>query len=306
MGAKRRTAALAAIVVVAISAMGCGAASDSQGDATARAPMSSDNQASQGASDLGVGTSEAAATGVNALVPTPAEIDPAAVGRSIVSTATMQVEADDVVEAKQQATTIVESAGGAVFDEETELGSSARSTLTLRVPPDRFRAVIDELAGIGTLTNQGISTEDVTAQVVDLDARIATAVVSVERLRGFLDQASSVGEIAQLENELSTREASLESLRGQQRTLAGRVDLATIVLTVAPIGAVVPAADQADARPGFLDGLRDGWTTFLDIGAVAVAVVGWSLPFLPFLVAAGFLVRWYGRRRSAEAFSATR
>lgn len=296
------------IVVVASLAIGCGAASDTRGDATSSAPMrapdradTTSEQAGAGASSAAGGAETAAATDVHALEGASAAIDPAAVGRSVVSTATMQVEADNVVEAKQQATTIIESAGGAVFDEETELGPAARSTLTLRVPPDRFRTVVDALAGIGTLTKQGISTEDVTAQVVDLDARIATAIVSVDRLRGFLDKATSVNEIAQLENELLTREAGLESLRGQKRTLAGRVDLATIVLTVAPIKAVVPVVDETEARPGFLGGLREGWDTFLGIGDVAVAGVGWSLPFLAVLVPAGLVLRWYGRRRSGRA-----
>ncbi len=51
---------------------------------------------------------------------------------------------------------------------------------------------------------------------------------------GFLDEATNVTDVASLESELLRRETDLEKLRAQKRALDGRVDLATIVLTVQP------------------------------------------------------------------------
>jgi hypothetical protein len=77
-----------------------------------------------------------------------------------------------------------------------------------------------------------VSADDVTERVVDLESRIATAEASVERLRGFLEGATDIDAIAELEAQLLERETTLETLRGSLRTIRGQVDLATIFLTL--------------------------------------------------------------------------
>lgn len=54
----------------------------------------------------------------------------------------------------------------------------------------------------------------------------------MERLRGFLEDATDIKSIVELENELLARETQLETLRGQLRTLQDQVALATIILTL--------------------------------------------------------------------------
>jgi hypothetical protein len=214
-----------------------------------------------------------------------------ATDRQVISTASMRIEADDVVSAKAAASRMVGEAGGMVFAEETEFGDRAQTVITLKVPPGRFQTALAELSALGRLLDQQVGTEDVTEAVVDLDSRIATARASVERLRGFLAQADSVAEITQVESELVAREGELERLEGQRRALDARVDLATITLTI-----LTPAVVAADELPGFVDGLRGGWQAFVRVGTFAMAAVGALLPFVPFVVLSVVGVRWARRR----------
>jgi hypothetical protein len=231
-----------------------------------------------------------------------AGVAPSQAGRDVVSTATVRLRSDDIAQAKMRAATMVEAAGGLVFAEQGQYGEDPSVTMTLKVPPDRFRSVLAQLAEVGAVDQQDIATEDVTEQVIDLESRIASAETSVARVRGFLDRATNVLEISSLEAELLRRETDLERLRGQQRALDARVDLATIVLTVrpSPVGAV---ADPSD-RPGFLDGLATGWAVLVGVGSALLVVLGALVPFLPVVAVAAVLI-WWTRRRGRAAVSAS-
>jgi hypothetical protein len=61
----------------------------------------------------------------------------------------------------------------------------------------------------------------VTERVVDLRSRVATNEVSVERLRDPLSDAKNLEDVARLEIQLLERETTLETLRGQLRTIEG-------------------------------------------------------------------------------------
>ena len=167
---------------------------------------------------------------------------PADLGRDIIYTAWISVEAIDVSAAAAEATSIIESVGGFTFAQQTSTRGRAHTTLTFKVRPDQFANALQRLSGVGELMEQNVSAEDVTDIVVDLGSRIGTAEISVDRLREFLSRAEDAKGVAELERELSDRETNLERLRGQLRSLRDRVDLATITLNIDEAAAAVPTS----------------------------------------------------------------
>jgi len=300
----------AGLVVVAV---GGGAACGSSGDDSESADMAPASQ-EVGAAVAADGNSLRRAEESSALGPADAGagqqspslaidatgLSPAEVGREVVSTATVTLRADDIAAAKEQAAAAIDAAGGYVFAEQGQFGDNPSVTLTLKVPPERFRSTLANLAQLGTVDRQDVTTDDVTEQVIDLDSRIASSEVSVARVRGFLDRATNVIEISGFEAELLRRETDLEKLRGQKRSLDARIDLATIVLTVQPPAAVAPEpAAEATELPGFLEGLAAGWRVFLGAATVALAVLGVLVPFAPVIALIVGLVWWMRRRGRA-------
>lgn len=290
-----------AAVVAAVGLFGgvtaCSSSSKSNDAATAESDQSESQLTGAAASDNATGgapADESPSFAVDVIGAPPAEL-----GREVVSTATVTLRADDIAAAKEQAAAVVDGSGGYVFGEQGQFGDNPSVTLTLKVPPERFRSTLAGLGRLGTVDRQDVTTDDVTEQVIDLDSRIASAEVSVDRVRGFLDRANNVIEISSFESELLRRETDLEKLRGQKRSLDGRIDLATIVLTVQP---PVPVAETATSEPnelpGFLEGLAAGWRVFLSAGTVLLATLGLLVPFAPIIALIGLIV-WFRRGASS-------
>lgn len=222
----------------------------------------------------------------------PTQVEPQ---RSLIYTGTMSVKVDDVVKAADRAVDIAEGSGGAIGADRRTLDADRSSAqLILRVPADKFASTLDELAKLGTEESRAIATQDVTEQLIDLDARLTTQRASVERVRALLARAQTIGEVVTIESELARREAELASLEQRKEKLAGLVALSTITLNLR--GPAAPAPEE-ETKTGFLAGLKSGWAAFLESIKILLTVAGWLLPWVIAVGAPIWLGIWLLRRR---------
>ena len=168
----------------------------------------------------------------------------------------------------------------------------------LRVPADRLPALLTQLHGLGTLVSEDQSADDVTGQVIDVAARISAQRASVARIRALLAKATTLGQVVQVEGELTTRQAALESLEGQAAALADQTTLATATVTIVGPKAVVTVTKPAPAPTGFAAGLSKGWHAFSVAGTWLLTTLGVLLPFLVLLVPLAIGGWVLARRRS--------
>jgi len=220
------------------------------------------------------------------------------VDRKLIRTASLELEAPDVVDVTNKARGIAGELGGFAGKEDVR-GDSA--TLTLHIPSNQFDRALERLSAIvpNGVQARSQTAEDVTEQLVDVESRIATQRASVQRVRDLLAKAQTVNEIVQIESEVTRREADLESLEKRRESLAGQVALSTVTLKVNK-GTPAPAP-APDERNDLLAGLIGGWNAFLAAGGVFLRVAGALLPFLIVLGPLGYLgLRWW-RRQLAPA-----
>lgn len=194
--------------------------------------------------------------------------------------------------------------GGYLASEDTSndrKGRPERSVLVLRVPEPAFDEVMTELAKVGRTRGADRRSEDVTAQVIDVETRVATQEASLVRLRQFLEQADDVDDMIRVESEIATRQAELESLKAQQKYLRDNTAMSTITVRLRTPAAPPPPPAEEDS--GFLAGLQNGWRVLKVVLVGAATVAGALLPFAvaTALVAAPvwLLVRAARRRRPA-------
>ncbi len=221
-------------------------------------------------------------------------------GRSVIRTAEVQLQAEDVGEAARAAVGVAERAGGFLADEQSSLEGDPSARLVLKVLPERFGDALDELSALGQVTEKHVGSDDVTEVVVDLQGRLGAARASAGRLRELLGQAADVPQVVAVESELARREGEVESLAGQLRALESQVDLATITLQLSvPPAATTPSVSED--IPGFLSGLRTGGVAFVNVLGGAATVVGFALPFVALGLVIGIPALWWRRRRLGPA-----
>jgi hypothetical protein len=301
-GERRRTTSLTVAALIAGVAL-AGCSGGASGRAESSAAGGSAVAPAEGAPGGGTtdGKPAAPATGTDQVAQAP---DLRVDQRSIVYTGSITLRVDDVNQAAAKAEAIADGAGGFVGgDKRNTSGGASDATLELRVPAEKFQSVVDQLARtLGTEEQRGISTEDVTEQTVDLDARIAVQQARVDSGRRLLAQAKTLNDLVMLEKEVATRESDLASLQAKKRRLADLTALSTItVVLLAPLAAATPQDDPA----GFLGGLAGGWKALVASLTVLLTVLGALLPWLLVLGipagAAFLLIRRRVRRPAAAA-----
>jgi hypothetical protein len=311
--------------VLAVLAAGCSSSkkSASAPAATSSAPAAADGNLSDvagapAANSEAAPAPAAASSAAAAPASAPASAPPAAggsgptvsqpllTGRQVIFTADITVQTKDIKTAVDQLTQLVNGRGGVVFGEQVSLASkdpnnpgAASAMVTLKVPPDTLsQGILDQIGKLGTELSRNETASDITAQVVDVNSRVAAAQDSLTRLRQLFSHAGNVADLATVENEIAQREADLESLEAQQRTFAAQTAQATITvnLVAMPKVAVLVAPVKKAHVVGFVRGLRGGWHAFTRTVTGIATALGALLPFLGVLLVLGLAALIVRRR----------
>ncbi|RVX43117.1 uncharacterized protein DUF4349 [Nonomuraea polychroma] len=222
--------------------------------------------------------------------------------RQVIYTGSMTVRVKKVAAAVEQAKQIVTAAGGYLSKEESSSASDSRDSATLefKIPPTGYASVLARLGKeLGMQLSMKQATQDVTLKVADVNSRLKSAEQSLESLRSLLKRADTIGQVLEVEREISAREADLESLQAQQKELAAQVSMATLTLRLAGPVAVVEEPEEEPA--GFLGGLKAGWNALVSFTKAVLTVLGallpWTIVALPLVALLSYLIRRNRARR---------
>lgn len=226
------------------------------------------------------------------------------IGPHVVKTASLDllVGKDGFEEAFEQAQLVAGRYGGFVVSSSSH-GTRIRSgNLVLRVPNESFERALADLRDLGRVEGESVSGEDVSAQFVDLEARLRTWEAQEAVLLRLMDRATSVEDTLRIQRELQDVQLRIEQIRGQLRVLRDRTELATITVGIREPGAVI--RQQIAARERRPD-LGEAWARAVDgfLGVVFVVVVGlgYLVPIAALGGAAWFALRRWVRTRPTAA-----
>ncbi|MBN1510999.1 MAG: DUF4349 domain-containing protein [Phycisphaerae bacterium] len=172
---------------------------------------------------------------------------PVPVDRKIIKNGELTIEVAEYDPAADQVETIVRQHGAFVADREIQekTGGAIQGILTIRVEPATFEALFAALKAVGRLESENVKAADVTAQYVDLEARITAAQLTEDNLKALLAQKSILDKITsmlEIERELARVRTEIEQMQGQLRVMAAQVSLSTIRLTLREPERIVPGA----------------------------------------------------------------
>lgn len=128
-----------------------------------------------------------------------------------------------------------------------EYGDGTRyAIITFRIPADKLNTFLTLAEGAATVTDKHISSDDVTTQYYDTDARREMYETQRDRVMELLKKAESMEDILMLENELTRINYEIDSLTTQLRSWDRLVDYSTVCMDVYELSPDRPSTTTDD------------------------------------------------------------
>lgn len=262
-----------------------------------------------------IGCSAGGAEEATSATPAPASDQPAAklasqptdprmktaatVRRAVIRNASLEVRVENVEQAERSVNAYVASRGGFVVSSESSDLNEASPTISLkiRVPVGDFDTAMLTFEGLGKRLSKKVSGEDVTAQLVDLDARLKIMRAQEDSFRNMLAKASSQSEGLDLQTRIMELRGQIESLSAQRKATGDLAALSTIELRlVGQTKGIVDTEDKGWAQ--------ESWNSATNVLGSVVRGVGtlgiFLLVLAPLWLPIGFFV-WRAYRQGARA-----
>ena len=193
-----------------------------------------------------------------------------------------------------------------------EYGTSGQSVLemshrsaefTIRVPASRYSEFLAQAGSLCHLTRQEDTQEDISESYYDTAGRLETQKIKLERLQKLLKEADRMEDIITIESAISETEQMIDSLSGTLRHYDGKVEYATVYIT---LGEVYRLSNTEEPAETFGDrigsALSSGWRNFTD--GLEELAVGLAYNWTAVLILAaviGLAVAAVRRRRKRKA-----
>lgn len=152
--------------------------------------------------------------------------------------------------------------------------------LTVRVPSAKLDDFITQVGTLGTVTYTSKSSEDITLNYLDVENRIATLQLEMEKLTQLMEEADSLDAIIQLEARLSEVRYSLENYTSTRNRYDSLVDYSTVNISLQEVKRVTKVPDQTVGQR-----IAAGWAdTMYDLKTGAVDFFIWFVVNLPYIL----------------------
>jgi hypothetical protein len=229
-----------------------------------------------------------------------APINTAALSRKIIYDGEVNLIVKDVDPIAKQVVTFIQDARGYIAEQSTtgSPGTPRSMRWKLRVPVEEFESVVQKVVALGELEQNKRTSQDVTEQFYDIEARIKNKKAEEKSLTKILDERTGkLEDILKIETELSRVRGEIEQLEGKIRVLENLSSLATLNLSIREREKFEP---PPPAVADFPTQVARTWESSLhgliDLGkALILWAVNWVL-WIPLLIVAGLLA-WVVLRR---------
>jgi hypothetical protein len=233
------------------------------------------------------------AMGESPMPPTSSTVVKVALTRKLIRDAWLTLLVQDVPKVAQQVRQVAEEFNGYVAEssQTRRPDGSWSAILTLRVPSENYHKALSRLQQLGQVDDLREQAQDVTEEFVDLEARLRNLKRSEQHLLELLKRTGKVGELLQVERELSLRRLEIERLEGRLRYLSHQVDFSTIRVTLNEFRPRPVPGTAFSVPKVFADAFRAVVLILRGALVVAVWVLVFSIIWLPLSLIAWWTVR---------------
>jgi hypothetical protein len=225
--------------------------------------------------------------------------------RMIIKDANVTLQVADTDVAVDGVTQVAGDTGGYIISsrvwyQDTYGVSQKYASITIGVPADQFEFAMRRLRGMAVkVLDETASGEDVTDQYVDLQSQLKNLEATRDRILTFLEDAKTVNEALQVNQELTKIEQQIEEIKGRINYLQNRSAYSTIAVTLTPQPPEIvptltptptPTATPVPWKPG--ETVDKAGNTLVVIYQFLIELLIWILVVLVPLIAPPVLIVW--------------
>lgn len=219
--------------------------------------------------------------------------------RKVSTTASLDMRAKSLDWTVGKIREIVKNVGGFVENSSTTQPEQGirMAWMTVKVPADRFDATLVEVKQTADqVVNENVGSLDMTAQDIDLSARLNNKRAEEKAYENLLSSATKVADVIEVTRQLTQVRSEIESLEQQARYLEGQTALVTLNLNITEDPQV--QGDTGEFKRGniFKAAINTLVGALIALGSGLVVFLISGLPILLIMLGAIWLVYRVARR----------
>jgi len=327
----RKTVFLTILLVIAISAFGCGSNAANSSEISSSIKPATEVQTMSVANAASVSDKKTAAApelqGASSSVPlAPAskrknigqvlaekvslgqsqtsQIDTAPSDRKIIRNADLSLESAAPEETQRRITSIAEANGGFIVESQqtssdVKIGKRDIVTMNVRVPSQKFGDTLDQIRAVSEkIIFETVKGDDVTEEFIDIEARLKAKKALEQQFVEIMKKAYSIDDALNVQNQLAEVRGEIEKIEGRKRFLENQSSLSTIKIKLQTPEVIFSASSK-----GFGDRLSQSFAVGLDFATnFVLGIVTILVAIAPFAIFVGLplvlIVRYFWRKHS--------
>ncbi len=230
--------------------------------------------------------------------------------RVIIYTGDVALVVKDTQESIEAITAMTNAQGGFVAGSNVyQAGEVLRGSITIRVPAQNYQATLAQLRDMALrVEHENSSSQDVTEEFVDLQARKTNLEFTEQALQELLEERKRLGstsDILEVHRELTNIRGQIEQIEGRLRYLTNQAALSTITVTLTPDVLYQPVSVGGWEPQGVAKEALQTLVAALQIlGNIVIWLLIFVLPllvivFMPLVVLA-LIIRWAWRQKKSK------
>lgn len=192
---------------------------------------------------------------------------PALSKKKIIKDGSISIETKNIAESKKSLDAFLKTLG-AYYDKEDLQNNDEQTSydLQIRIPSNNFEKLIAGIeSGKDEVKSKSIQARDVTAEFIDIEARLANKREYLKRYKELLARASTVKDILSIEENIRVLMEEIESREGRLKYLADQVSLSTLNINLYQVKAFVYKPQPQDKfSERVKTSLSNGWTSVVN------------------------------------------
>ncbi|MEO0852516.1 MAG: DUF4349 domain-containing protein [Cyanobacteria bacterium J06648_11] len=237
---------LGSVAIATAVLSGCGAVTESQ---LAQGIATNDITTNESAIEMDAIAAEPIAPSAPAPADRALPVEPVGEPRQttrsqLVRTAELHLRVESIPAALLELNALLDRERGDVLEmnHSTPVTEGDRQTawMRARVPQERLDRAIVELHSLGDITHQSVTAEDVSAQLVDYEARLTNLRKAEASVLSIMERSGKLSDVLEVSRELSRIRESIERISAQQANLSARVAYSTLYVNLESASANMP------------------------------------------------------------------